>query len=106
METRSNDKLFLLDFYGQQIIGAKLPSIGQVLQILFYNIRKVNLNLRENVTLFIKEIFGTIHKSRIPVKKRTDAIKKLESIYQKWRNGEKKLRTVEILFKHNGNMSF
>lgn len=46
METRRSVKLFLLEHDENQIIGAKLPSNGQVLRVLFYNLRKVKLNLR------------------------------------------------------------
>ena len=38
------------------MIGAKLPSNGQVLRVLFYNIRQVKLVLRSSDNLVIKEV--------------------------------------------------
>ncbi|XP_053977478.1 uncharacterized protein LOC128875689 [Hylaeus volcanicus] len=85
METRSSDKLFILNYYEQQIVGAKLPSNGQVLRVLFYNMRKVKLDLKTSATLVIKETEIFWEKARIPVKKTSDSIDKLKSLYQKWR---------------------
>lgn len=45
MDTRNCDKIFLIDHAESQIVGAKLPSNGQVLKVLFYNLRKVKLDL-------------------------------------------------------------
>ena len=55
METRSQ-KLFLNDNDESQITGAKLPSNGQVLRVLFYNMCKVNLLLRPSANLVIREV--------------------------------------------------
>ena len=55
METRSQT-LFLIDLDESQITDAKLPSKGQVLRVLFYNMRKVNLVLRPSANLVIKEV--------------------------------------------------
>ena len=65
METRSQ-KLFLIDHDESQITGAKLPSNGQVLRVLFYNMRKVNLLLRPSAMLVIKEVEVFWEKTRIP----------------------------------------
>ena len=78
METRSQ----------KQITGAKLPSNGQVLRVLFYNMRKVNLLLRPSANLVIKvELFW--EKARIPTKKLQRSIENLESLYTEWKNLQK-----------------
>lgn len=51
MNTRAQEKLFLLDHFEGQIVGAKLPSHAQVLRVLFYNMRIVKLDLRTSVYL-------------------------------------------------------
>ena len=70
METRSQ-KLFLIDYGESQITGAKLQFNGQVLRVLFYNMRKVNLLLRPSVNLVIKEVEIFWEKAHIPTKKIT-----------------------------------
>ena len=64
METRSQ-KIFMIDHDESQITGAKLPSSGQVLRVLFYNMRKVNLPLCPSVNLVIKEVEIFWEKARI-----------------------------------------
>lgn len=45
---RDSNKIFLVGHISNQIIGSKLPSKKQVLSVLFFNKRKVNLNLRDS----------------------------------------------------------
>lgn len=84
MQTR-REKLFLLDHDESQITGAKLPSNGQVMRVLFYNIHKVKLNLRASMTLAMKEVETFWEKARIPTKKTQHSIEKLQSLYNEWR---------------------
>ena len=79
METRSQ----------KQITGAKLPSNGQVLRVLFYNMRKVNLLLRPSDNLVIKEVEVFWEKPRIPTKKLQRSIENLESLSTEWKNLQK-----------------
>ncbi|XP_076283045.1 uncharacterized protein LOC143210244 isoform X1 [Lasioglossum baleicum] len=85
MESRNHGKLFLLEHDESQIVGAKLPSIGQVLRVLFYNLRKVKLNLRSSPYLVVKEVEVLWEKVKIPFRQSHHSIEKLESLYQKWR---------------------
>lgn len=89
MATRSTDKIFLLGHDESQIIGAKLPSNGQVLKVLFYNMRKVKLDLRSSAILTIKEAEVLWEKARIPTKKGQRNIEKLESLYYEWKTIQK-----------------
>ena len=70
METRSQ-KLFLIDHDESQISGAKLPPNGQVLRVLFYNMRKVKLLPSSSAKLIIKEVKVFSGESAHPNKKIT-----------------------------------
>lgn len=52
---RSDDRIFLVGNIESRIHGAKLPSKRQVFQVLFFNIRRVNLSVREAANLTIRE---------------------------------------------------
>lgn len=84
METRARQKIYLLEFDENQIVGCKLPSNGQVLKVLFYNIRKVKLDLRSSAYLVVKEAEFLWNKARSPVR-----VTKLEILYQDWKNLQK-----------------
>ena len=88
METRSQ-KLFLIDHDESQITGPKLPSNGQVLRVLFYNMRKGNLLLRPSANLVIIEVEVFWEKARIRTNKLPHSIEKLESLYKEWKNLQK-----------------
>ena len=77
-------KLYLLDHDESQIIGAKLPSNGQVLRVLFHNLRNVKLNLKSSASLVIKEVQIFWEKARIPMKRPQYCIDKLDALYQEW----------------------
>lgn len=52
---RSDDIIFLIGSKSTQILGAKLPSIRQVLSVFFYNVRTVKFNTRESAALIVCE---------------------------------------------------
>ncbi|XP_050525397.1 uncharacterized protein LOC126907777 [Daktulosphaira vitifoliae] len=52
---RNDNKIFLIGSLTTQILGSKLPSIGQVLKVFFYNLRIVNLTIRAKAVLTIRE---------------------------------------------------
>lgn len=47
-ELRDQTKIYLIGDDSNQIIGSKLPSNMQVLKVLFYNLRKVKLQVRQS----------------------------------------------------------
>ncbi|KAL4104515.1 hypothetical protein QTP88_019810 [Uroleucon formosanum] len=49
----------------------------------------VNLNLRDSAKLVIREVIIFWEKARIPVREEYDLLKKVESLYNKWRNLQK-----------------
>lgn len=85
MNTRGQEKLYLLDHDASQIIGAKLPSNAQVLRVLFYNMRKVKLDLRASASLVVREIDILWNKARIPTRGFDKCVSKVESLYFEWK---------------------
>ncbi|GBN61840.1 hypothetical protein AVEN_210313-1 [Araneus ventricosus] len=65
-----------------QITGSKLPSNGQVLSVLFYNIREVNLTVKEIGNLDIRECIIFWEKARIATKSLPNCVRKLVNVYQ------------------------
>lgn len=91
---RTHDEVYLVGNMNNQIVGSKLPSIKQVLSVLFYNLRHVKLNLRENARLVFKEIVLFWEKARIPVRDEHHCILKLEKLYQNLRELQKSAKRV------------
>lgn len=73
---RADEKLRNILLIGQcshQILGAKLPSNRQILQLFFYNVRFVKLNARESAKLAIDAalIFWQQARVKVPIIPRT-----------------------------------
>ena len=86
---RDSDTIYLLGNYESTITGSKLPSVKQVLSVLFFNLRVVKLNLRESATLAVQEAIIFWEKSRIPTRDVKHCISKLEALYDEWRQIQK-----------------
>ncbi|CAG9793804.1 unnamed protein product [Diatraea saccharalis] len=100
VELRSSKKeIFLIGDIKYQITGSKLPSNGQVLAVLFYNIREVNLSINESANLTIRECIIYWEKARIPTKSLPNCVKKLVSLYQIWRDLQKNSKKTQDVFK-------
>jgi len=65
---RNQKKLYLLDFYVNDIIGAKLPSNKQALSYFLYLHREENCAIRKAATLTIEKIYVFWQKAGIPGK--------------------------------------
>lgn len=89
VQSRTKDKIFLVGYPIHQINGCKLPSNRQVLCALFYNLRTVNLTLRESAKLTIREVFIFWEKARIPTKQEQNGITKLEKLHAELRTLQK-----------------
>lgn len=63
LKSKLRNNIYSIVIETNQIIGNKLPSNKQVLQVLFYNIRCVKLSLHESARLVFSEtvIFGKKH---------------------------------------------
>lgn len=90
-------QVFLVGIMKNQITGGKLPSKGDILSVLFYNMRVVNLSLQESASLVIDECLIYWKKARIPTHHRSDCIAKCKKLYTDLRILEKhKARTSEL----------
>lgn len=99
VELRSSKKgIFLIGGVIHQIKGSKLPSNGQVLAVLFYNIREVNLTVNESANLTIRECIIFWEKARIPTKSLPNCVKKLVNLYQVWRELQKNAQKTQNVF--------
>lgn len=93
----SRKQLFLVGVMKNQITGGKLPSKRDILSVLFYNMRMVNLNLQESASLVIDECLIYWKKARISTHHRSDCIVKCKKLYESLRCLEKhKTRTSEL----------
>ncbi|XP_050546043.1 uncharacterized protein LOC126908175 [Daktulosphaira vitifoliae] len=91
METKRNSRksIYLIGNSSHQLVGCKLPSNRQVLSVLFFNIREVNLSVLDSARLVIDETLIFWQKARIPTKEVRNCLPKLENLYNTWRNLQK-----------------
>ncbi|GBM66523.1 hypothetical protein AVEN_246925-1 [Araneus ventricosus] len=100
VELRSSKKvIFLLGEIKHQITGSKLPSNGQVLEVLFYKIQEVNLTVNESANLAIRECIILWEKARIPTKSLPNCARKLVDVYQVCRDLQKNAKKLQDVFK-------
>jgi len=100
VELRSTKKsIFLVGDVQHQINGSKLPSNGQVLAVLFYNIREVKLTINESANLAVRECVIFWEKARIPTKSLPNYVKKLVDLHQVWRDLQKNAKKSQDVFK-------
>lgn len=85
---RSDDKLFLIGNKSHQIVGAKLPSNRQVLQVFCYN-RSNGFNIADSSTLVIEEVLIFWQKARIPTSAKWYCAQKLTNFFEKWKSLKK-----------------
>ncbi|KAK9696216.1 hypothetical protein QE152_g32038 [Popillia japonica] len=101
----SRKSVFFVGSMTNQITGSKLPSRGNVLSVLFYNMREVMLTLHESASLVIDESLIFWKKARIPTQDRSDCIKKCKKLYEALRNLEKhKSRKNDLVDKRKINL--
>lgn len=74
----------LIGFTSHQILGAKLPSKRQVLQVFFYNMRFVHLDQNESAKLAIDAVLIFWQQARIPTSRVDVGVKKLLKLYSNW----------------------
>lgn len=83
------ENIFLIGNIDTQMYGNKLPCKGQVLKVLFFNLRQLKLTIREAAILIAKEIMIFWEKARLPIKKIYRCADMVESLYGEWRNLQK-----------------
>jgi len=68
LKLQKDKHIFLIGSKETQILGSKFPSLKQVFQIFFLNLRTVKLNIRESANLVIRECIIFWEKARIPTR--------------------------------------
>lgn len=87
---RSDDhNIFLIGKVESQILGAKLPSMKQVLQVFFNQMRYNNGVLRQSARDAVKMAIAFWERARIPTQTEIKCIQKLEKLYEEWRSLQK-----------------
>uniref|UniRef100_A0A2S2RA28 Uncharacterized protein n=1 Tax=Sipha flava TaxID=143950 RepID=A0A2S2RA28_9HEMI len=97
----TKDGIFLVGDVQHPINGSKLPSNGQVLAVLFYNIREVKLTINESANLAVHECVIFWEKARIPTKSLPNCVKKLVDLHQVWRGLQKNAKKTQDVFKQH-----
>lgn len=94
MNTRQADEnirnIALVGQVSHQIVGAKLPSNRQVLQVFFYNVRYVKLNAKESARLAIDAVCIFWQQARIPMRQAHKCAEKLLTLHAEWNIVKKK----------------
>lgn len=89
VKTRKTDEkkrqIFLIGNVSHQIVGAKLPSNREVLQVFFYNMRFVNLTIKESAKLTIDAVMIFWRQARIPTRDDHKCADKIAKMYEEWR---------------------
>lgn len=93
MKTRKADeklrKIAMIGDVAHQIVGAKLPSNRQVLQVFFYNMRFVKLDAKESARLSIEAALIFWQQARIPTPVPHRCAAKLLKMYENWKYFQK-----------------
>lgn len=94
MNTRQADEkirnIALVGQVSHQIVGAKLPSNRQVLEVFFYNTRYVKLNAKESAKLAIDAVSIFWQQARIPMREAHKCAVKLLKMHDEWNIVKKK----------------
>lgn len=81
------EKIDLIGYSTYQIVANNnLPTIRQVLAVLFYNLRKLSNSLDESSKLTIDECLIYWKKNHIPTQEAHKCVAKLKAEYERWRN--------------------
>lgn len=100
VKTRKADEkqrtIVLVGQCSHQIVGTKLPSNKQILEVFFYNMRFVNLTAKESAKLTINAVIIFWQQARIPIKNTDKCIEKLLQLYEDWQFLQKRPKVEEM----------
>lgn len=103
LKLRKDEHIFLIRSQETQILGSKLPSLKQVYQVFFFNLRTVKLNIRESANLVIRECIIFWEKARIPTRAVQHCVNKLVKMYDNWRNLQKNAKITGKIYRKKEN---
>lgn len=85
---RSSQNVFLIEHTTHQIVGAKLPSNRQVLQVFLYN-KSIGFDVITSSRLVIDEVIIFWQKARIPTSASWYSAQKIVDLHEKWKTLQK-----------------
>lgn len=88
-EPPSKHEIYLIGNVSTQICGNKLPSKRQAMEVLFFNLREVKLNLRQSAALVVKEVEIFWQKAQLSTQQNYHCIAKLVKLHTEWRDLQK-----------------
>lgn len=98
------ENIFLIGYMKHQITGSKLPSRGDCLKVLMYNLRMTKLNLNESAALVTDECLVFWRKARIPTQEPHKCKEKLKKLYEEWRSLSKNMKKKSEYLKKKENV--
>lgn len=94
--TRADNEIYLIGHDSMQLLGAKLPSNRQVLQVLFYCTRQLKFTVEESANIVINEVLIFWAKARIQTSASSYCRKKLINLHHQWRELQKRKSNTSI----------
>lgn len=85
---RSDDEIYLIKHKAHQIVGAKLPSNRQILQVFLYN-KSIGNDSNESARLVFEEANIFWQKARIPTAAPWFCKEKVKQLFERWNNFKK-----------------
>lgn len=94
----TRNRIYIVGGVKHSITGSKLPSNGDVLKTLFYNLRLRRLSLHDSIVLLCEEVLIFWKKARIPHQNPDKVQIKIKNLYEAWRNLQRnRLKQSEFL---------
>lgn len=81
--TRSATEIPLIGFSEPQILGAKLPTLEQVLKVYFHFLNP--MKSRESAKRTVREVIIFWEKAGIPIRDEQHCVAKLEKVVDEWK---------------------
>lgn len=94
VKTRKADEklreIAIVGHVSHQILGAKLPSNKQVLEVFFYNMRFVKLDAKQSSSLVIDAVLIFWQQARVPTRRHDKCVDQLLKLYEEWKYLQKR----------------
>lgn len=88
--TRSATEIPLIGFSEPQILGAKLPTLEQVLKVYFHFLNP--MKSRESAKRTVREVIIFWEKAGIPIRDEQHCVAKLEKVVDEWKKIKKNMK--------------
>lgn len=86
---RSSSDIYLIGVTEDRILGSKLPTKKQVLQVFFHYLRVDKLSVKESATIAFDQAIEFWERARIPTTNKQHGVQKLINLHIEWKNIKK-----------------